>query len=106
MLTSDQGLDSVVIFSASVDNTIKNWDPKEMVCRLTLHETGSELRAMVYAPVTRVICTGNDDGTIRIWHPEGGTPLTCEGHHNTITCLDVGMLHKQEYLFRCHLLTH
>eukprot|EP00658_Telonema_sp_P-2_P002120 TRINITY_DN10801_c0_g1_i6.p2 TRINITY_DN10801_c0_g1~~TRINITY_DN10801_c0_g1_i6.p2 ORF type:complete len:440 (-),score=108.37 TRINITY_DN10801_c0_g1_i6:178-1497(-) len=93
------GMESVSVFSASIDNSIRNWDPKEMVCRLALSETRSELRSMVYAPVNRLVCTGNDDGSIRLWHPEGGTPLTCEGHHNTISSLDVGILHRQEYLF-------
>jgi len=97
-MAGHEGMDSIVL-SASVDNTIRIWDPKELQCRITLHEFGSELRSMVFAPVHKLICTGNDDGTIRLWQPEGGTPITCEGHHNTISCLDVGLLHKQEYLF-------
>eukprot|EP00656_Telonema_subtile_P020501 TRINITY_DN2161_c0_g1_i1.p1 TRINITY_DN2161_c0_g1~~TRINITY_DN2161_c0_g1_i1.p1 ORF type:complete len:516 (+),score=127.56 TRINITY_DN2161_c0_g1_i1:77-1624(+) len=67
---AQKGIDTMAVISASVDNTIRNWDPQEMVCRITLNETGSELRSMVYAPVNRLICTGNDDGTIRIWHPD------------------------------------
>ena len=41
-----------------------------------------------------MVITGNDDGTIRLWNPEGGSPLTCEGHDNTVSCLDVGILHR------------
>lgn len=91
--------DNHVIYTASVDNTWKNWDPKELQCRLTMSEVTSEIRCMTYAPQNRVVITGNDDGTIRLWNPEGGSPTTCEGHDNTISCLDVGVLHKQEYLF-------
>jgi len=54
---------------------------------------------MTFAPVNKVLITGNDDGTIRLWNPEGGSPMTCEGHDNTVSALDVGILNKQEYLY-------
>ena len=64
-----------------------------------MSETSSEIRCMTFAPVNKVLVTGNDDGTIRIWNPEGGSPLTCEGHDNTVSALDVGILNKQEYVY-------
>jgi len=91
--------DNHVIYTASVDNTWKAWDPKELRCRLSTSEMSSEIRCMTYAPVNRVLITGNDDGTIRLWNPEGGSPQTCEGHDNTVSCVDVGILHRAEYLF-------
>ena len=96
---SESNSESHIIFTASVDNTWRNWDPKELRCRLAMTELTSEIRSMCFAPRNRVLCTGNDDGSIRIWNPDGGSPQTCEGHDNTVSALDIGILNRQEYLF-------
>ena len=78
-----------VLYSASLDNTIRAWQPYDMSTLAVLHETGSEISCLLHSPLCAFLLTGNDDGTIRLWNPDSGSTITLTGHTNTVTCLDV-----------------
>ena len=77
------------VYSASLDNTIRAWNPHDMSSLSVLHETISEISCMLHSPLCAFLLTGNDDGTIRLWNPDSGSTITLTGHTNTVCCLDV-----------------
>ena len=78
-----------MLYSASLDNTLRVWQPYDMTVLSTLRETSSEISCMLHSPLCAFLLTGNDDGTIRLWNPDSGSTITLEGHSNTVCCLDV-----------------
>ena len=78
-----------VLYSASLDNTIRSWQPYDMSGLSVLHETASEISCMLHSPLCAFLLTGNDDGSIRLWNPDSGSTITLTGHTNTVCCLDV-----------------
>ena len=63
------------IYSASIDNTIRGWDPYDMSCIFTLSETRSEISCMIYLEDANVLITGNEDGSVRWWNPASGSTI-------------------------------
>ncbi|KAL3903639.1 MAG: hypothetical protein SGPRY_011596 [Prymnesium sp.] len=72
-----------VIYSASLDNTIRVWDPYDMA-------ESSEISCLLVSSMCEFLITGNDDGSIRLWNPDSGSTISLAGHTNTVCCLDVG----------------
>lgn len=77
-----------VMVSASADNTIRIWDSLGRQERYQLQEpSNSEISCMIFAPNLRLFVTGNQDGSLRWWHPDNGALLHRQGHKNSVSCL-------------------
>lgn len=50
------------IFSASVDNTVRLWDPYDMACIRVLEEQASEVSALTYYEGWDIVVTGGGGG--------------------------------------------
>lgn len=87
-----------LLHSASLDNTIRAWDPYDMSCVSTLHEVHSEISCLLYSPTNGFLISGNDDGSIRLWNPESGSTINLLEHTNTVCCLDVAVRGRSELL--------
>ncbi len=59
------GADASVIYSASLDGTIRAWDTYDMACLATLTESRSEISCLHHSALCEFLLTGHDDGTIR-----------------------------------------
>ena len=92
------GDDATVVYSASLDNTVRAWDPYDMATLSVLREVSSEISCLLVSPHCDFVITGNDDGSIRLWNPDSGSTVTLEGHTNTVTCLDVASRGGQDFL--------
>ena len=77
------------VYSASLDGTIRAWDPQDMSCTSIFHEVRSEIACLIHCPRCERLVTGHDDGAIRLWHVDSGSTVTLSGHSNTVTCLSV-----------------
>ncbi|KAL1521836.1 hypothetical protein AB1Y20_021487 [Prymnesium parvum] len=87
-----------VIYSASLDNTIRAWDPYDMAVLSILQEETSEISCLLVSSHCDFLITGNDDGSIRLWNPDSGSTISLSGHTNTVCCLDVGVRAGAELL--------
>lgn len=87
-----------LIYSASLDNTIRAYDPYDMATLSILHEEQSEISCMHVSALSDFVITGNDDGSIRLWNPDSGSTISLQGHANTVTCLDVAVRGATELL--------
>ena len=75
------------IFSASLDNTIRMWDPYDMCCTRVLKEDRSEISAITCLRSKSKIVSGHDDGSLRLWNLDTGSTTNLREHSNTVTCL-------------------
>jgi len=78
-----------VLYSASLDGTIRAWDVLDMSCLQVLEETRSEIACLCHSSLCDMLLTGHDDGSIRIWNVDTGSTITLRGHENTVLCLCV-----------------
>jgi WD40 repeat protein len=104
--TEDYEHKSAKILSASLDNTIRLWDSKDLSC-ITIMENDerSELSCMTYLIESGLVATGHEDGHIRLWNLEIGTSVLITGdgsnkmkHKNTVSCIKAIKYKKSEYL--------
>eukprot|EP00439_Symbiodinium_sp_Y106_P024554 s5728_g3.t1 len=82
-----------VLYTASMDNTIRMWDSDTLECIKCLKERKQEITAMVYVPRANVVITGHENSDLKMWsldsHQEAclktvtGQPV----HENTISAL-------------------
>jgi WD40 repeat protein len=79
--------DKVRIVTASLDNTMRCWDPYDMSQLYSLSETVSEVSSMIYLHEAQLIVTGNDDGSIRWWNSDTGSVVTMHRHANTVSAM-------------------
>jgi len=96
--SSGTGGEAQVIYSASLDNTIRVWDPYDMAVLSILREATSELSCLFVSSLCEFLITGNDDGSIRLWNADSGSTISLAGHTNTVCCLDVGVRGGAELL--------
>ena len=92
------------IFSASIDDTIRCWDPYDNCClRTYTNERSREISCMLYDKMHQLIISGHEDGSVRIWNPDSGTckkllpsevDSHMQGHQNMISCMILGRLQK------------
>ena len=87
-----------LIYSASLDNTIRAYDPYDMATLSIMREESSEISCMLVSALSDFVITGNDDGSIRLWNPDSGSTVSLKGHTNTVTCLDVAVRGSTELL--------
>jgi WD40 repeat protein len=90
--------DGVVLYSASLDNTIRSWDPYDMACVSTMEETSSEISCMSNIPLAGLLVTGSDDGAVRFWNPSSGSTIMLRAHENTVSCMCMAHLQRYHYL--------
>eukprot|EP00928_Gymnodinium_smaydae_P042538 TRINITY_DN2861_c0_g1_i2.p1 TRINITY_DN2861_c0_g1~~TRINITY_DN2861_c0_g1_i2.p1 ORF type:complete len:737 (-),score=128.30 TRINITY_DN2861_c0_g1_i2:176-2386(-) len=87
--TSQGGL----VYTASMDNTVRMWDADSLECIKTLREKKQEITAMVYLPRANVIITGHENSDIKLWSidsQEEALLRTVTGqsvHENTISSM-------------------
>eukprot|EP01065_Artemidia_motanka_P011779 TRINITY_DN16422_c0_g1_i1.p1 TRINITY_DN16422_c0_g1~~TRINITY_DN16422_c0_g1_i1.p1 ORF type:complete len:753 (+),score=286.51 TRINITY_DN16422_c0_g1_i1:67-2325(+) len=89
--------EDLCVVSASVDNTICFWSVLDSLqCTKTLTEKGrnSEISAFLYIPQERIVVTGHENGSLRVWNPQtdkswrvGVGGVTGAGHTNTVSSL-------------------
>jgi len=72
-------LDYINIFSASDDNTIKEWDAGTGECVKTLAGHKDRVTSAVYSPDGKKILSASDDGTIKEW--DAGTGQCLKTHN-------------------------
>jgi WD40 repeat protein len=72
--TEDYDTKNYKILSASLDNSIRLWDSKDM-STITIMENDerSELSSMDYLIEAGLVATGHEDGHIKLWNLEIGT---------------------------------
>ena len=95
-----------IIYSASLDNTIRAYDPYDMTTLTIMREEQSEISCMHVSALSEFVITGNDDGTIRLWNPDSSSTVTLKGHTNTVTCLDVAVRGSTELLLSAGFDSH
>ena len=63
--------DGSQLASASVDNTVKIWDPATGQCASTLEGHGNSVRSIAWSPdgSGSRLASASDDSTVRIWDP-------------------------------------
>jgi len=84
------------VFSCSLDNTVRVWDPYDMKCLRVLHEDRSELSAMCYCESKGMLVTGHDSGHVRLWNLDTGSTINMKHHTNTVSCIITARLKKGE----------
>lgn len=86
------------LYSASLDNTIRCWDPYDMSCLGVFQEKKTEISCMTYLPGSIVIMTGHDDGNVKLWNIDSGSSMTLEHHTNTVSCMAVAKSDNRDFL--------
>jgi len=82
-----------LLYTASMDNTVRMWDTDTLECIKTLKEKKQEITAMVYLPRANVIITGHENSDLKMWSTDSGQEAclkTVTGqsvHTNTISAL-------------------
>ena len=59
----------------------------------------TEISCMIYLQKLDILVTGNDDGSVKLWHPDSGSSTRVRGHSNTVCSMDVAYLEEVTYLF-------
>ena len=55
------------VISASLDNSIRLWDPYDMGCTRVLYEHDSEVSSLTFLEGRNLVVSGHDNGVVRIW---------------------------------------
>lgn len=83
-----------MLFSGSLDRTVKRWDTRKMVVDLSMEGHTSAVWCLSF--VVDVLYSASEDMTVRRWDAKKGTPLSVwQEHSGPITC----MLTHGRYLF-------
>jgi len=81
------------LVSASLDNTIRIWEPRDMSCTTVIENNyPNEISSLHLLQNANLLVTGHENGDIRLWNMELGTSLTLNAspntrHHNMVCCL-------------------
>ncbi|GMH37101.1 hypothetical protein BSKO_04974 [Bryopsis sp. KO-2023] len=86
------------IFSASLDKTLRLWDPHDLGCLRCLTERQSEISCMTFSEKENTLIVGHDDGVIRLWNMDTDTCVQLAQHTNSITALRMAPVGRQEEL--------
>ena len=74
--------------SASLDATVRLWDPATARCLATLRAHPGGADAVSFLPDGRILATAGEDRVVRIWEPAGGQQLAVlEGHRRGVLSL-------------------
>lgn len=80
--------DGSQLASASVDNTVKIWDPATGQCASTLEGHGNSVRSIAWSPDGSRLASASYDNTVRIWDPATG---------QCVSTLDIQSLHFLQF---------
>lgn len=70
-ITNFKNTEPPKLISASLDGTIRVWDPKDLTSIGLLENSGnSEISAFCYLPITNLFVTGHDTGQLKMWNIE------------------------------------
>ena len=73
------------LLSASSDNTLKLWDPKNGKCTQTLTGHKNTVWACAWSPDGKTLLSASSDNTLKLWDPKNGKcTQTLTGHKNTV----------------------
>ncbi|OQS05507.1 hypothetical protein THRCLA_20602 [Thraustotheca clavata] len=86
------------IFSASIDNTLRCWDPYDVHVLYGFEEKESELSCLAYAPKYNRLLTGSENGNFKQWNVDNGQYSIIPRHKNTISCITVATGDDHEYV--------
>ena len=84
------------VISASLDNSIRLWDPYDMGCTRVLYEHDSEVSSLTFLEGRNLVVSGHDNGVVRIWDLDTGSTINMKQHKATVSCLMVAYFRKSE----------
>ena len=84
------------VFSAGLDNTLRQWDPYDMACVRVLTERRSEVACMTFVSSRGILATGHDDGCLRLWNVDTGSTINMREHANTVSAVIAAWLRPSE----------
>eukprot|EP01063_Lacrimia_lanifica_P031034 TRINITY_DN5042_c0_g2_i1.p1 TRINITY_DN5042_c0_g2~~TRINITY_DN5042_c0_g2_i1.p1 ORF type:complete len:755 (+),score=253.20 TRINITY_DN5042_c0_g2_i1:81-2345(+) len=80
------------LISASVDNTICTWSVAQQIQNTkTYQEKYSEISAFLYLADERVVVTGHENGSLKVWNLQTGKTWRVSGHTNTVADVAQGL---------------
>lgn len=101
-LASRQTEQGGLLYTASADMTLRWWDLETLREIKVITEEKSEPTALVYLPCTNVLCTGHENGELKLWSVEYVSVTEMRDrnddkvHTNSISCLCVVPLTQHE----------
>lgn len=64
------------LVSASLDNTIRVWEPKDMSCNFVLdNSSNNEISSFHFLANANLIVSGHENGEIKLWNIELGSSI-------------------------------
>jgi WD40 repeat protein len=67
------------LVSASLDNTIRVWDPKDMSCiNIMENNEKNEMSCLYYLKNANLIVTGHENGDVKLWNADLGSCLVVD----------------------------
>eukprot|EP00892_Ulva_mutabilis_P008798 jgi/Ulvmu1/6290/UM281_0003.1 len=82
------------IFSASLDGTLRLWDPATLACLSVYRGAPSDVTCCTFFEGWNVLASGHDCGALTLWNVATGTPSVLRHHGNTVSCMDLGVIAK------------
>jgi WD40 repeat protein len=80
--------DGLSLASASLDATVRLWDPATRRCLATLRAHQGGAHAVSFSPDGRILATAGEDRVVRLWEAAGGRALAVlEGHRRGVLSL-------------------
>jgi WD40 repeat protein len=76
-----------VLYSASLDNTIKSFDSYDMNCLSILKSSCSEISCVHALQGSSILVSGHENGLIRLWNIDSGSAINIKHHTNSIAQL-------------------
>ncbi|CAM9333629.1 unnamed protein product, partial [Discosporangium mesarthrocarpum] len=78
---------SLVVLSASLDGTVRAWEPLGTCERYHMKQPEGEITSMEVLPEGVVLATGSECGSVRFWRLETGAGESFHVHKNTVSAL-------------------
>lgn len=80
------------IFSASLDGTLRLWDPETLACLRVFRGGPSDISACTFFEAWNTLVSGHDCGAVALWNVATGTPHVLRRHGNTVSCMQLGVV--------------